>query len=94
LLVGITANDGDTATFFVRDNGQGIDEQYHELVFALFQRLGRREDQEGTGAGLTIVKRAVEASGGRIWLESALGTGSTFYFTLPLWQSGQSQKAA
>lgn len=67
---------------FVRDNGGGIDPQYHDRVFGLFNKLEARSD--GTGVGLALVKRIVEVHGGRIWVESqGAGTGSTFYFTLP-----------
>ncbi|RPJ29208.1 MAG: PAS domain S-box protein [Chloroflexi bacterium] len=67
--------------FFVRDNGIGIDPQFHERIFGLFNKLDTRV--EGTGIGLTLVKRIIEVHGGHIWVESELGKGATFYFTLP-----------
>jgi PAS domain S-box-containing protein len=73
--------DGKT-TFFVRDNGVGIASKYHEQVFGLFNKLNPEID--GTGVGLTLVKRIVEVHGGRIWVESEMGKGSTFCFTLPV----------
>jgi len=68
-------------TFFVRDNGIGIAPQYHENIFGLFNKLDAKAD--GTGIGLTLVKRIIEVHGGKIWVESEAGKGATFYFTLP-----------
>jgi signal transduction histidine kinase/PAS domain-containing protein len=67
-------------TFFVRDNGMGIAPEYHERIFGLFDKLDAASD--GTGIGLALVKRIIEFHGGRIWVESEVGKGSTFYFTL------------
>lgn len=70
-------------TFHVADNGPGIEEKYHEKVFQLFQTLSPHDEFESTGVGLTLVKRIVEMYGGRVWIESRPGEGSTFYFTWP-----------
>ena len=67
--------------FFVSDNGIGIASQYHEKIFGLFDKLD--PTAEGTGVGLTLVKRILEVHGGKIWLESKPDHGTTFYFTLP-----------
>jgi PAS domain S-box-containing protein len=79
--IGYRVEDEETV-FFVRDNGIGIDESLQEKVFELFYRVS--ESGEGTGAGLTIVKRIIEVHGGRIWIESEKGKGTTVCFTLPV----------
>lgn len=77
--------------FIVIDNGVGIDPKYHDKIFGLFTRLGTRD---GTGAGLAIAKKSVETQGGNMWIESAKGIGSKFYFTIPLTGDTKNDKSA
>jgi signal transduction histidine kinase len=83
IRLGCRRDSPDFWLFWVRDNGPGIDERYYDEIFQMFVTLTPKEKTENTGIGLAIVKRIVELYKGKIWLESQVGLGSTFYFTLP-----------
>ncbi|MBB2670548.1 PAS domain S-box protein [Rhizobium sophoriradicis] len=80
--------------FFVRDNGKGIPREFHEDIFRIFKRLEKSQDSDdGTGAGLTFVRKIIARHNGDIWLESEVGAGTTFYFTLGKKREGQNAAA-
>ncbi len=81
VISSVETNEG--FTFSVKDNGPGIEPQYHERIFVIFQTLNRRDDVESTGVGLAIVKKIIEDCGGKIWVESDLGQGADFKFFWP-----------
>lgn len=82
--IGLKEMDPEKAVFFVRDNGIGIDSKGVKEIFREFTRLHPMGCYEGVGAGLAIARKIVESHGGKIWAESIVGTGSTFYFLIPL----------
>ena len=80
--IGTSIKNG-SLNIFVEDNGPGIEEKYYDKIFQIFQTLNARDNFESTGVGLSLVKKIIEMYGGKLWVESELNKGSTFYFSLP-----------
>jgi signal transduction histidine kinase len=76
--------EGEFWKFSIADNGPGIEKQHWERIFKIFQTLAPRDEFESTGIGLTVVKKIVELYDGKIWLDSEVGKGTTFFFTFPI----------
>jgi signal transduction histidine kinase/DNA-binding response OmpR family regulator len=83
-------DDGDFCELAVQDNGPGIAREFHDRIWGIFQTLEARDVVEGTGIGLSVVKKIVEGKGGRVWVESEPGKGATFRFTWPKVEKGGS----
>jgi signal transduction histidine kinase len=93
--IAVACTDQDDAWMFsISDNGPGIDGRHFDRIFKIFQTLAPRDEFESTGVGLTLVKKIVELYGGSVWVESEIGQGSTFFFTLPKARAETEEKEA